>query len=212
MSRFFFLQYVHVYVNPWSCGCTLHECVCVGVGQKWNLGVILHVLSTLYLKTDLLIDLEIAHNSSLARLPGQWAPGVHPSLSPQCWDYKHASPNLFAFLWVLGVALSFTLTIKQSLYHGGHHHKPRSKPSSLVSEAISNDMQDTHHNRCLYGWYQIPGTPWWGPLTSSFRYCSHSIGQLMSLLPFYRNENQDAGRWNGFPNIPQQASKPGLEP
>lgn len=38
----------------------IQECVCVGGGRRLNLGVILHELSTLYLKTDSLIDLEIA--------------------------------------------------------------------------------------------------------------------------------------------------------
>lgn len=89
------------------CVCAMCMCVwrvlcmhmCVWRRSRDNLRC--HSSSTIYLvfETWYFIALELA---SWPKLASCWALGIHLSLPPQGWDYKHVSSHLASFLFKIG--------------------------------------------------------------------------------------------------------------
>lgn len=99
-------------MSTWWCGCNLRSisqclaCVCVCARAGMYACMCIYVwwseyypisLSTLFLRHDLLLNLELTYLASLA---GQQAPVIFLSLFLQLWDYTQV------FTWVLGAELT----------------------------------------------------------------------------------------------------------
>lgn len=185
-------MWAHVHVST---------CVCVGGGQTLTLGIILHMLSTLYLK-------RVSHwpgSSPLGEAAWLLSPRDSPISTSLELELKACiTTSGFCFcvsceFW--GIALDLMLTMQQALYQVSHLPSPQMKSwvmtpiLTLVTPILTAPDSPTAGMKC-----RAPESC--GTYMSSLRHCSKPTEQLLSLLPSYRNGDQDARRWNGFPNIP----------
>lgn len=101
----------------WLC-MSVYRIMCVyksegtGGGQRLMLGVCLDCFSLHFVRRGLSLNLELAN---LARLAGQWAPGMLLSPPLECWNNRHYLPSL-AFYLGTGDLNSVLIPAWQTLY------------------------------------------------------------------------------------------------